>query len=99
MAEYTSTSPYFNTGYSQYFLDVMTNRPIPKEADDLEMEINITYQYRPDLLAYDLYGTAELWWVFYQRNPNTLTRPPLDFAVGTRIFLPKINTLRTVLGF
>jgi len=99
MAEYTSTSPYFNTGYSQYFLDVMTNRPIPKEADDLEMEINSTYQYRPDLLAYDLYGTAELWWVFYQRNPNTLTRPPLDFAVGTRIFLPKINTLRTVLGF
>jgi len=99
MAEYNATSPYFNTGYSQYFLDVMTNRPIPRESDDREMEINRTYQYRPDLLAYDLYGTAELWWVFYQRNPNTLTRPPLDFAVGTRIFLPKISTLRTVLGF
>jgi len=99
MATYSSTSAYFNTGYSQYFLDVMTNRPIPREPDDREMEINITYQYRPDLLAYDLYGTAELWWVFYQRNPNTLTRPPLDFAAGTRIFLTKITTLRTVLGF
>ncbi len=99
MADYNSTSPYFNTGYSRYFLDVMTNRPIPRQADDREMEINITYQYRPDLLAFDLYGTPELWWVFYQRNPNTLQAPPLDFAVGTRIFLPKITTLRTVLGF
>ena len=25
---YNSTSPYFNTGFSQFFLDVMTNRPI-----------------------------------------------------------------------
>jgi hypothetical protein len=99
MADYTSTSAYFNTGYSQYFLDVMINRPIPREPDDQEMEINLTYQYRPDMLAYDLYGTPELWWVFYQRNPNTLQAPPLDFAVGTRIFLPKISTLRAVLGF
>jgi hypothetical protein len=99
MADYTSTSAYFNTGYSQYFLDVMINRPIPREPDDQEMEINLTYQYRPDMLAYDLYGTPELWWVFYQRNPNTLQAPPLDFASGTRIFLPKISTLRAVLGF
>jgi hypothetical protein len=40
-----------------------------------------------------------LWWVFYQRNPNTLQAPPLDFAVGTTIFLPKISTLKTALGF
>ena len=99
MADYTSTSAYFTTGYSEYFLDVMANRPIPREPDDQEMEINLTYQYRPDMLAYDLYGTPELWWVFYQRNPNTLQAPPLDFAVGTRIFLPKISTLRAVLGF
>jgi hypothetical protein len=99
MANYSSTSAYFNTGYSQFFLDVMSNRPVPKAPDDQEMEINQTYQYRPDLLAYDLYGTPELWWVFYQRNPNTLTKPPLDFASGTRIFLPKLSTLRSTLGF
>jgi len=99
MANYNSTSPYFNTGYSQFFLDVMTNRAIPQQPDDQQMEINLTYQYRPDLLAYDLYGTPELWWVFYQRNPNTLTKPPLDFVSGTRIFLPKMSTLRNTLGF
>ena len=99
MATYDSTSPYYTTGYSQFFLDTMTNRPIPALADDLSFTINLTYQYRPDLLAFDLYSNPGLWWVFYQRNPNTLTKPPLDFAVGVQIFLPRIATLQTVLGF
>jgi hypothetical protein len=99
MANYDSTSPYFNTGYNQFYLDVMVNRPIPKLADDLEFVINQTYQYRPDMLAFDLYDSATLWWVFYQRNPNTLQTPPLDFSAGTLIYLPKITTLRSVLGF
>ena len=99
MAQYDATSPYFETGYSQFFLDTMVNRPIPKEDDDITFTINLTYQYRPDLLAFDLYGTASLWWVFYQRNPNTLQAPPLDFVVGTLIFLPKVATLRSTLGF
>ena len=77
----------------------MVDRPLPKESDDLNFTINLTYQYRPDLLAHDLYSDARLWWVFYQRNPNTLTKPPLDFAVGTTIYLPKITTLKSILGF
>ena len=99
MANYDATSPYFETGYSQFFLDVMVNRPIPKQSDDILWIINVTYQYRPDLLAYDLYGDPTLWWVFYQRNPNTLTAPPLDFAADTTIYLPKIATLQSALGF
>lgn len=99
MANYDATSPYFLTTYNQFYLDVMVDRPLPKESDDLNFTINLTYQYRPDLLAHDLYSDARLWWVFYQRNPNTLTKPPLDFAVGTTIYLPKITTLKSVLGF
>ena len=99
MAQYDASSPYYQTEYSQFFLDVMINRPIPKQDDDILFKINLTYQYRPDLLAYDLYDNSRLWWVFYQRNPNTLQTPPVDFTVGTVIYLPKISTLRTVLGF
>ena len=99
MANYDATSPYFDTGYSQYYLDVMVNRPFPQESDDLSFTINLTYQYRPDMLAYDLYDDARLWWVFYQRNPNTLTKPPLDFVANTVILLPKITTLKSALGF
>lgn len=98
MANYTATSPYFATGYSQFFLDVMVDRPIPRYADDELFMINDTYQYRPDLLAFDLYDDSKLWWVFYQRNPNALIAPPWDFAAGTEIYLPKISTLRTTLG-
>jgi len=99
MGIYDSTSPYYTTGYSQFFLDVMTNRPIPKLPDDQYFTINETYQYRPDLLAFDLYDNSTLWWVFYQRNPNTLQKPPLDFKSGVQIYLPKITTLRSTLGF
>jgi hypothetical protein len=99
MTTYTSTSPYFATGVTQFYLDVMVNRPIPKLPDDLQFVINETYQYRPDMLSYDLYDTSTLWWVFYQRNPNTLQAPPLDFKVGTVIYLPKITTLKSALGF
>ena len=98
MATYDATSPYYLTGYSQFFLDTMTNRPIPALTDDILFNINLTYQYRPDLLAYDLYSNSRLWWVFYQRNPNTLSRPPLDFTAGVQIYLPNISTLQTVLG-
>jgi hypothetical protein len=98
-AQYDTTSPYFITGFSQFFLDVMTNRAIPREADDKLFTIVQTYQYRPDMLALDLYNNSGLWWVFYQRNPNALTAPPWDFEAGVQIYLPKIATLRSVLGF
>jgi hypothetical protein len=99
MANYNATSPYFTTPYAQFYLDNMVNRPIPKENDDNLITLNQTYQYRPDLLAYDLYQESNLWWVFYQRNPNTLTAPPWDFEAGKMIYIPKITTLRSTLGF
>jgi hypothetical protein len=99
MAVYDATSPYYLTGLDQFYLDVMVNRPIPKLSDDQVWKITQTYQYRPDLLAFDLYQNAGLWWVFYQRNPNTLSAPPLDFKADTMIYLPKITTLKSTLGF
>lgn len=99
MSDYTSTSPYFLTPFTQFYLDNMVNRPIPRENDDVYFKINQTYQFRPDLLALDLYQQPGLWWVFYQRNPNTLTSPPWDFEAGRSIYLPKLANLRTTLGF
>jgi hypothetical protein len=98
-AQYDSTSPYFLTKFNQFYLDSWVDRPIPLQNDDILTTLNLTYQYRPDLLAYDLYSNPSLWWVFYQRNPNTLTRPPWDFRAGITIYLPKESTLKTVLGY
>ena len=99
MAKYSNTSPYFDTREIADYLDVLNPRTITAEQDDQSYIIERTYAYRPDLLAYDLYGSPRLWWVFAQRNPNTLKDPIFDFTAGKKIFLPKLSVLKNTLGF
>ncbi len=98
MSEYSSTSPYYSTGQNAINLDVLVPRTITAEADDQFYTIERTYAYRPDLLAFDLYGTPRLWWVFAQRNPNEIEDPIYDFTPGTKIFVPQGPALRSMLG-
>jgi len=95
---FTKSSPYYTTDLYGDFLDVMNYRSIPKLKDDVFFTINKTYQYRPDLLAYDLYGNAELWWVFSVRNPNVLKDPIFDFDIGTGIYIPKKDNILNSIG-
>lgn len=96
---YPATSPYYTTEIiNGKFLDVMSNRPIPSSPSDVYWTITKVYENRPDLLAYDLYNDSRLWWVFAQRNPNRLKDPYFDFVTGLPIYLPKLDTLRQVLG-
>jgi hypothetical protein len=76
----------------------MINIPIPMVPSDIYFEITPVYEYRPDLLAYDLYGDSRLWWVFAQRNPNRLKDPYFDFVAGIKIYLPKLTLLKQILG-
>lgn len=96
---YPATSPYYNTDVvSGKFLDIMIYRPIPMLPSDIYYEITQVYEYRPDLLAYDLYGNSKLWWVFTARNPNRLKDPYFDFVTGLGIYIPKAEILNQVLG-
>lgn len=95
---YSGASPYAQTRTFGNFLDVMTNRPISKAADDVLYAIDKVYEYRPDMLASDLYGNSALWWVFAQRNPNVLKDPLFDFRAGVQIYIPKKATLQVDLG-
>jgi len=99
MANYSSYSPYRKTDQSKGYLDVMTWRNIPPEFDDILFTITKSYENRPDLLSYDLYGTVDLWWVFAQRNPSSIKDPVFDMIPGKQIYLPKITTLKKTLGF
>ncbi len=97
---YPQTSPYYLSKiYNNKFLDFMTNRPVPLNPLDQYWEITQTYSLRPDLFAYDLYDDSNLWWVFAQRNPNTIKDPLFDFVTGTKIYLPQLPVLKTALGF
>ena len=96
---YPHTSPYYLTNVTATnYLEVMIDRPIPKLIDDVQWTITMTYDTRPDLLAYDLYNDSRLWWVFASRNPNALADPLFGFVTGVKIYLPKISTLQTSLG-
>ena len=72
MAKYSKTSPYFSTPQNNINLEPLALRPFAIEDDDQSYTIERTYAYRPDLLAYDMYGTPRLWWVFAQRNPDKI---------------------------
>lgn len=98
MPLYDASSPYFNTNVVDNYLDVMINRPIPKSVDDEYVTISVVYNLRPDMMAYDLYGDPRLWWVFAQRNPNTLVDPINDFVTGQKIYLPSGDNVRAALG-
>ena len=98
MATYLASSPYFTTPLFGNALDVMTPRPITKAADDTVYTIDNVYNLRPDILAFDLYGNAALWWVFAARNPNVLPNPLFDFTAGKIIYLPSKINLKKDLG-
>lgn len=98
MATYTNTSPWYLTELTQDYLNILSIRPVSAEPDDYLYTIEPQYNNRPDLLAYDLYGEANLWWVFIQRNLDVLQDPIFDFTPGTKIYVPKSSNLRAVLG-
>ena len=98
MTKYSSTSPYFATDQNDINLEILNPRTITAELDDQSYTIERTYAYRPDLLAYDLYGSPRLWWVFAQRNPDEIEDPIYDFKPGVTIQLPKPANITRDLG-
>ena len=95
---YNKTSPYSQTQTNSFYLDVANIPVLPYASGDVQYQIDAIYRNRPDLLAYDLYGDASLWWVFAARNPNTIQDPVFDFLPGAVIYIPKKETLVATLG-
>lgn len=89
-----SKTPIASTGY----LDLLTVVSVPQSRTDILYEITPSYTHRPDLLAFDLYGRKELWWVFAQRNPDIIKDPVYDFVAGTKIYLPQGEKIRSTMG-
>lgn len=98
MAKYSSSSPWYDTTQTETYLDIWKPRSIPSSSDDYQYTIQPQYNYRPDLLAYDLYGNTKLWWVFIQRNNDILFDPIYDFRAGVTIALPQKSYLLAALG-
>lgn len=93
---YSPISPYATTQqvniYLEY-LDFWQGRAIaPRDADQI-VTLGAKYVNRPDLLSYDLYGTAGYWWVFALRNPDLIKDPIYDMKAGLTLYVPIKNDL------
>ena len=62
MAKYSGTSPYSATTIvDEQYLAILRPRTVPSSSDDFLYTIESQYSRRPDLLAFDLYGSPKLW--------------------------------------
>jgi hypothetical protein len=97
-ATYSKTSPYYSTSLDNGYLDVINFRDIAATTDDVLFEVTSNYNNRPDLLAYDLYGDVNLWWVFAVRNKSIIKDPTFDLVTGLKIYLPTLENIKTSIG-
>jgi hypothetical protein len=98
MAKYSTASPYYGTPQWGQFLDIWKSKSIPADVTDALYQIDPPYNLRPDLLAYDLYQDANLWWVFAVRNPDILVNPIFNFVAPVIIYVPTKDVVQKALG-
>jgi hypothetical protein len=96
--KYPNSSPWAKTKVRSSFLDHFAIRPVAAEDDDILYSIEPQFNHRPDLLAYYLYDSTKLWWVFTQRNLDVIQDPIFDFRAGVEIYVPKKSGLFKLLG-
>jgi hypothetical protein len=61
-------------------------KPMEHDSSDVSFELTVKYNKRPDLLAYDLYGSARLMWLVLQFN--NVVDINLEFITGKTLRLP-----------
>lgn len=98
MATYSNTSPYSKTQVTNGYLGVLTLVDFPAYADDVQFLITGKYMYRPDKLAYELYGDSGLCWVFAVRNKEVIKDSVYDLYPGQVLFIPKLATIKKAIG-
>jgi hypothetical protein len=96
--KYPNSSPWAKTKVKSGYLDHFAIRPVAAEDDDILYSIEPQFNQRPDLLAYYLYDSTKLWWVFTQRNLDVIQDPIFDFRAGVEIYVPKKSGLFKLLG-
>src|SRR5574343_798529 len=94
----SNTSPYANTPQTDWYIGRYVHRSIAATSNDGILVIDPSYQYRPDKLSNDLYGSPVYWWVFSVRNPSVIRDPIWDMTVGKTIYTPSVDAIRSLSG-
>lgn len=94
---YSSTSLWGKTPTKDFYLDILQKPNLRAHSEDVLTTVTAVYENRPDLLAHDMYGDSNLWWVFALRNPNTFVDPLWDFTIGKQFYVPSKRYINQVL--
>lgn len=64
------------------FLDFLVRPDFGPADDDLYIIVEKRHEFRPYVLAFDLYNNDKLWWTFTLLNMDTLIDPIRDMREG-----------------
>ena len=87
----TPSSRYAGSKVMQYTEDkvltfeIYKKKPFAFAKEDQWMEITAAYEYRPDLISAELYGTPDFWWKILEANEM---KDIIEFVRGKNIRLP-----------
>jgi hypothetical protein len=87
MAKYNNTSMYRNTPMNAKYLGNYVP-PITLTNDTKTITVESKYKHRPDLLAFDLYGDASVWWIFTLFNRDNIVNPMYDLEPEMKLIVP-----------
>ena len=94
---YTNYSQYSQTSQTSWFLDLYQDVGFEQDVTDDIYTIEPKYKNRPDLLAYDRYGNASLFYVFFLIN-DTIFDPIFDMIPGNIIRVPVSSRVQKYFG-
>jgi hypothetical protein len=97
LATYQPSSVYFSTPQNSYYLGFWQPPYVAPSANDQIITVAQRYRHRPDLLSSDLYGTAQLWWIFAMINPDEIKDPIYDLVPGMTIRAPSTSSIQSFL--
>ena len=87
-------SMYKKTGSTNGLRNLYNPIEIPRDPEtDTIITISSNYAHKPGLLAYDLYGTARLNWIFIYYNRDKIKDNIWDLKEGLEIVIPEKNRL------
>lgn len=98
MVQFKRKSPYFETPIGSRFIGHYVHREIPSDDTDYDLTVGVKYNERPGLLAYDLFGTRDLFWVFIAMNRDRMTDPIFSLQSGMVITVPTRERLLALIG-
>lgn len=92
----SENGPYFKTDTTDFYLDIMNKPKLKSSLDDKYYTVESKYEYRPDLLSNDTYGTPKYWYVFILRNMDLMEDPIFDLEAGMTIRIPTTSNVRNI---